>query len=96
MMQSFTFPFWPMRPMFEIHYLTGLLAIVGIVFTVFMLVDCLKRRTDQFAHPISDGGKYDKIIWAVAMSLSLSLYFIGTVVYFFVVYLGKKDESQGQ
>ncbi len=96
MLLNISFPFWPLRPVFEIHYLTGLLAIAGVVFTVIMLIDCLKREPQQFAHPISEGGKYDKIIWAVAMAVSLSLYFIGTIVYFFVVFLGKKDDSSPQ
>ena len=88
------FPFWPMRPLFGIQYLTGLLAIVGVVFTVIMLIDCLKREPNEFAHPISKGGQYDKVIWAVAMVLSLSLYFVGPIVYFFVVYLAKKDADK--
>ncbi|MBL7214489.1 MAG: PLDc N-terminal domain-containing protein [Phycisphaerae bacterium] len=93
MLLNMSFPFWPMRPIFEIRYLTGLLAVAGVVFTVIMLIDCLKREPEQFAHPISTAGKYDKIIWALAMAISLSLYFIGTIVYFFVVYLGKKDSD---
>jgi hypothetical protein len=88
------FPFWPMRPMFGIQYLTGLLAIVGVVFTVIMLIDCLKREPGEFAHPISKGGQHDKVIWAVAMVLSLSLYFVGPIVYFFVVYMAKKDSDK--
>jgi len=94
MLMMNAFGFWPIRPVFEIHYLTGLLAIAGVAFTVFMLIDCLKREPAQFAHPISDGGKYDKIIWAIGMFLSLSLYFIGTFVYFFVVYLAHKDSNR--
>ena len=70
-----------------------MLAIIGIVFTVIMLIDCLKRKPEEFAHPISKDGQHDKVIWAVAMALSLSLYFVGPVVYFFVVYLAKKDSS---
>jgi len=85
------FPFWPMRPMFGLQYLAGLLAIVGVVITVVMLIDCLKREPEEFAHPISKGAQYDKVIWAIAMALSLSLYFIGTIVYFFVVYIAKKE-----
>lgn len=88
-----SFPFWPLRPHVAFNYLSGLLILAGIVFTIFMLIDCLKRRPDQFPHPLSEGGRYDKIIWAVAMALSLSLYFVGPIVYFFVVFLGKKDES---
>lgn len=94
MLLSINFPFWPLRPMFEIQYLTGLIAIVGVVFTVIMLIDCLKREPDEFVHPISKGGQYDKVIWAVAMALSLSLYFIGTIVYFFVVYIARKKPDK--
>ena len=91
---NITFPFWPLRPMLEVQYLTGLLAIVGVVFTVIMLIDCLKREPGEFVHPISTGGRYDKVIWAIAMALSLSFYFIGTIVYFFVVYIAKKNSDK--
>ncbi len=93
---NISFPFWPVRPEFAMQYLVGMLALVGIVFTVIMLIDCLKRKPEQFAHPLSTNAAYDKIIWALAMVFSLSFYFVGTIVYFFVVFLGKKEESQGQ
>ena len=92
MLLNISFPFWPVRPVFAVEGLIGLLGLVGVVFMVIMLIDCLKRSPEQFTHPISTAGKYDKIIWALAMALSLSLYFIGTIVYFFVVY-HTKDES---
>ena len=95
MLLNMSFPFWPMRPVFGLEGIISLLALVGVVFTVIMLIDCLKREPKQFANPISTEGKYDKIIWALAMVLSFSLYFIGTIVYFFVVYRSK-DESQSQ
>jgi len=91
MLLNMSFPFWPMRPVFALDGLVSILALAGIVCTVIMLVDCLKREPNQFAHPISAEGKYDKIIWALAMALSLSLYFLGTIVYFFVVYRDKKE-----
>ena len=95
MLLNMSFPFWPMRPVFAFDSLTNLLALAGVVCTIIMLIDCLKRESKQFANPISTEGKYDKIIWALAMALSLSLYFLGTIVYFFVVYRSK-DESQSQ
>lgn len=96
MLLSNTFPFWPMRPIFDIHFVTGFFAIAGVVFTVIMLIDCLKREPHEFAHPISKNAEHDKVIWAVAMVLSLSLYFIGTFVYLFIVFLGKKDDSSNK
>ena len=95
MLLNMSFPFWPMRPVFGFEGVVSLLALVGVVCTVIMLIDCLKREPKQFSNPISPEGKYDKIIWALAMALSLSLYFLGTIVYFFVVYRSK-DESQSQ
>lgn len=91
MLLNMSFPFWPMRPVFAVEGLISLLGLVGVVFMVIMLIDCLKRNPEQFAHPISTAGKYDKIIWALAMVLSLSLYFVGTIVYFFVVYRDKSE-----
>lgn len=88
-----SFPFWPVRPEFAVHFVGGLLAFAGLVFTIFMLIDCLKRTSDQFAHPISKNAEYDKVIWAVVMVASLMFYFIGTIVYFFVVYMAKKEPS---
>ena len=93
MLLNMSFPFWPVQPVFAFESLAGLLAMAGVVITVIMLIDCLKREPEQFPHPISTEGKYDKVIWALAMVLSLSLYFIGTIVYFFVVHRGKKDSQ---
>lgn len=89
---NMSFPFWPIRPEFAAHYMGFLLALAGIVVTVIMMIDCLKRNPEQFAHPISKNAEYDKIIWALAMGISLSFYFIGTIVYFFVVFMAKKED----
>ena len=91
MLLNMSFPFWPMKPIFAFESLTSLVAMAGVVFTVIMIIDCLKREPHQFANPLSPEGKYDKIIWALAMVLSLTLYFLGTIVYFFVVYRDKKE-----
>ena len=93
MLLNMSFPFWPVRPVFAFESLAGLVMLAGFVFTIIMLIDCLKREPQQFTHMISTEGKYDKIIWALAIVLSLSFYFIGTIVYFFVVYRGRKDSE---
>jgi hypothetical protein len=79
------FPFWPMRPIFGVPALFSVLAVVGVIFSVIMLIDCLKRPASKFYHPLSHEGKYDKLIWAAAIALSLSFYCVGAIAYFFVI-----------
>ena len=92
------FPFWPMGRFFEAsgEILAGLLAIGGIIFTVIMLIDCLKRPASKFAYPLTKGGKSDRLIWSIAMVVSLWFYFIGTIVYFFVVKQAKAEGGEKQ
>lgn len=75
----------PFDPFFGIHILSDLVALAGIVFSVIMLIDCLKRPDSKFYYPIIKRGDYDKLIWAVLIMLSLRFFFIGAIAYFFVV-----------
>jgi hypothetical protein len=88
------FPFWPIRPMFGIEVFWDLLAIVGVVFSIIMLIDCLKRPKSKFYHPLTKDGEYDKLIWAAAILLSLSFYFVGAIAYFFVIKRGKPESEE--
>jgi hypothetical protein len=88
------FPFWPVRPLFGIHALWDVLAVVGIVFSIIMLIDCLKRPASKFYHPLSHEGKYDKLIWAGAIALSLSFYCAGAIAYFFVIKRAKPENAE--
>ena len=90
MQNQFRFPFWPFAPA-NFHTVSSLVAIVGFGFTAWMLIDCLKRRPGDFKNPITNEGKYDKLVWAGAMVLSLCFWFIGTIVYYFVVKKDKED-----
>ncbi len=86
------FPWWPMGPMVGAGVLLVLLAIAGVIFSLVMLVDCLKRPASQFVYPLTKNGEYDRLIWAVAIVVSFWFYFIGAIVYFFVV---KNARPQG-
>jgi len=89
------FPFWPVRPFFfGFEAFWGILAIAGIVFSVIMLIDCLKRPASKFYNPLTKEGEYDKLIWALGIVLSLSFYFIGMIAYFFVVYRAKPEKKE--
>ena len=88
------FPFWPIRPIFGIQALWIILAVAGVIFSLIMLIDCLKRPTSKFYHPLTKEGEYDKLIWAVAIALSLSFYFLGAIVYFFVIKIAKPEDKQ--
>lgn len=88
------FPFWPMAPLFGAGALAVLLAIAGVVFSIVMLVDCLKRPTSKFYYPLTKGAEYDRLIWAAAIVLSLGFYFIGAIVYFFIVKRAKPETSE--
>ncbi len=88
------FPFWPIRPFFGIEALWGVIAILGVVFTLIMLIDCLKRPTSKFYNPLTKEGEYDKLIWAVAILLSLSFYFVGAIAYYFVIKKAKPENKE--
>ncbi len=88
------FPFWPLGPIAGFHFFAGLVAIAGVVFSLIMLIDCLKRPDSKFYHPIVKGGEYDRLIWAAAIVLSLWFYFIGAIAYFFVVRNAKTENKE--
>lgn len=88
------FPWWPIKPVFGVGVFWGLLAIAGIIFSIFMLIDCLKRPASKFVYPLTKNGEYDKLIWAAAILLSLSFYCVGAIVYFFVVKRAKPESSE--
>lgn len=94
MMTICRFPWWPMGPIMGGGILLLLLAIAGVIFSLVMLVDCLKRPASNFVHPLTKNGEYDKLIWAAAIVLSFWLYFVGAIVYFFVVKTAKQQDSK--
>ena len=87
------FPCWPIAPIFGPVALPTLLAIAGIIFSIVMLIDCLKRPASKFYCPLTKEAEYDRLIWALAIAFSLGFYFIGAIVYFFVVKRAKPDTS---
>ncbi|MGB2806975.1 MAG: hypothetical protein WBC22_04505 [Sedimentisphaerales bacterium] len=87
------FPCWPIAPFFGVEALPTLLAIAGIIFSIFMLIDCLKRPASKFYCPLTKEAEYDKLIWTAGILLSLQFYFVGAIVYFFVVKRAKQDTS---
>jgi len=88
------FPWWPMGPVFGAGILLALLAVAGVVFSLVMLIDCLKRPPDKFLNALTKNGEYDKLIWAAAIVLSLSFYFVGAIVYFFVINRAKPEGKE--
>ena len=82
-----------MGPFIGVRMLGGILAIAGVIFSVIMLIDCLKRPREKFVHQLTRESEYDKLIWAGAIVASLSFYFIGAIVYFFVVKRGPSASS---
>ena len=88
------FPWWPVLPIFGAGVLAGLLFIAGVVLSIVVLIDCLKRPTSKFLNPITKNGEYDKLIWAGAIVLSLWFYCIGAIVYFFVVMKAKPESGE--
>lgn len=87
-------PWWPMGPIFRCETIVTLLAIAGVIFSLVMLIDCLKRPQAKFLNPLTKNGEYDKLIWAVAIIASLWFYFLGAIVYFFVVKKAKPESSK--
>jgi len=88
------FPCWPLAPVFGTGILPVLLAIAGGIFSLVMLIDCLKRPGDKFLNPLTKNGEYDKLIWAVVIVASLWFYFLGAIVYFFVVKKAQPKKSE--
>jgi len=88
------FPLWPLGPLVGLKFIALILAILGIVFSIIMLIDCLKRKPADFASPITHNGTNDKIVWAVAIIASFWFYFLGAIIYYFVV--KKQHPQQGQ
>jgi len=86
-------PCWPIRPFFGSEVLLGILAVAGFVFSLVMLVDCLRRPREKFYYQLTRDAEYDRLIWAVAIVLSFSFYFLGAIVYFFVVHRARPEES---
>ena len=88
------FPWWPMAPALGAGVLLGLLVIAGVVFSLVMLIDCLKRPASKFFNPLTKNGEYDKLIWAAAIVASFWFYFLGAIVYFFIVMKAKPEDSE--
>jgi hypothetical protein len=87
-------PLWPMGPILGFRVLGVLIAIAGVVFSVIMLVDCLKRPASKFYRPLTKNAQYDRLIWAGAIVLSLWFYFLGAIVYLLVVKNAKPEDSE--
>ena len=65
--------------------LPDILKLIGVIFSIIMLIDCLRRRPNEFANPFTNAGEYDRIIWALIIVLTYQWLFVGSIVYFFVV-----------
>jgi hypothetical protein len=85
--------FWPLGPIIGVRIILGVLAVAGMVFSLVMLIDCLKRPAKKFANPLTKNGEYDKLIWTAVIILSLWFYFLGAIVYFFVVMQAKTKDA---
>jgi hypothetical protein len=86
--------FWPLGPIVSGRIILGALAVAGVIFSLVMLIDCLKKPAKKFPNPLTKNGEYDRLIWAAAIILSLWFYFLGAIVYFFVVKQGKSKEEK--
>ena len=54
----------------------------------------LTTITSEFYHPLTKDGEYDKLIWAVGILISFSMYFVGAIAYFFVVKKSRPNSSE--
>jgi prolipoprotein diacylglyceryltransferase len=68
----------------------GLLVLAGFVFSIWMLVDCVKREHSNFKKTFTKEGEYDKIIWVVFIFVGISLFHFGAILYFFLVKKNRK------
>ena len=86
-------PWGPVGPMVNFPFLHGLLVLAGVVFSIVMLIDCLRRKPTDFANPLTKNAEYDKLIWAGAIFLSLWFFYVGAIVYLFVVKVAKAEKK---
>ena len=84
--------FRPMWPCFNVPLMLSFFAIAGIIFSIVMLVDCLKRKPSEFRNPLTKNGEYDKLIWSLGILFTFQYGFAGAIVYFFVVMRAQPDE----
>jgi len=82
-----------MAPIFHAGAITVLLAVAGFIFSLVMLIDCLNRPASKYYRPLTKEAEHDKLIWAIAIVASFWFYFLGAIVYFFVVKRAKPEES---
>ncbi len=96
---------WSYGPMVGCEPTLKLLALAGVIFSLAMLIDCLKRPARKFVHPLTKNGEHDKLIWAAALVLSLFggqiglfhikwSFFLLAIVYFIVVKLAKTKKAK--
>jgi len=85
---------WPLGPIVGGGIILGILAVGGVVLSLVVLIDCLKRPARKFPNPLTKNGEYDKLIWAGAIVLSLWFYFLGAIVYYFVVMRDKAKKAE--
>lgn len=58
----------------------------GLIFSLVMLIDCLKRDHSAFRNTFTRTGEFDKLIWAGLIVISFFILIpVGSIVYFFVV-----------
>ncbi len=61
---------------------SGLIGIVGFIFWVWMIVDCLSRLPSDFKLLFTTQHKYEKWIWLAVVVLAFP---VGAIVYFFII-----------
>ena len=89
----YSVPWWPFSTV-VCSVVGGLLMVAGVVFSIVMLIDCLLREAKDFENPLTEGGKYDRLIWAGAILISLRFFFVGAIVYLFVVRVGRSKSKK--
>lgn len=56
--------------------------LIGVIFSIAMLNDCLKRKPTDFKTVFTDSREFDKVIWASFIVVSPLFFFIGSIGYF--------------
>ena len=85
---DFLFPFVSLgAPLFLFLWL------IGFVFSIIMLIHCLRRNHDDFQNTFTKSGEYEKVIWAALIILSFYFFFVGAILYYFVVKRGESREA---
>lgn len=72
-------------PFLLIAWTIGLVMLAFVLFSIAMLVDCLKRPASEFGGIIFQDPQYEKLAWIIVIIFTAKLFAVGAFAYLFMV-----------